>query len=512
MANVFQAFNYEVVELSFMGEEIDKNYIRYIIIESLYETKTMATMYISMHIPTALYQKISDAEKTDEGKFNLVLRAKNMYSETSIGTDYINGSFLYMMPSAAPDYSFNISNSTADDYKTLTLSFIAFESLDKLKSCISGIYNKIDVQDLLRIALQNFENVVVQMPTVLDLKKIETIVIPPMNNMKKLINFIFNVKPFYNTAFSFFADFSKVYLCAHDAETTASIDSVDTVIFHITDVTNIGSYYQGMVPDGVQGNYIEGSTYHIYLNPSDISISHNKGMDMVSDQIMAVEENGTLTEPIKLDYGALGQSSEHEFAKVAMRRGSNVDVYANMVNSNTVLVEIKKAHINGSIITPDKIIKVSFELTNDKDEFNAKYTGDYYLASKREVVRNNSGTFAVHCTIGMKKIGNLSSVVDTSEVLAPITGNMNGGFHTNNLASKASQTAKSNYNHSRTQSTIQRTNRSLRNAVVSAPNPNVKGVKMIAPDSSKYKGPEYIDTKSSGAVITYRPHIEEKKL
>lgn len=507
MANIFQAFNYEISDLSFMGESINPNYIKYILIESLYESRTVATMYLSMHIPSDLYQRIINAEKTDDGKINIVIQARNMYSDTSIPTEYVSGRFTYIIPSSNPDYSLELSNSTTDNYKSIVMSLINSDVLDKLKSSLTGTYNKIDVQDLLRIALQHFENVIVQMPTVEDLKPIESIVIPPMNSMKKLIDYIFNVKPFYNTAFTFFADFSRMYLCAHDNETSTAIGAVSTVIFHVVDITDTSSYFQGMsVGSNVRGNYIEDGIYHIYINPGDISLTPNKGLDMISDQIMSVEEGGKVSEPIKLDYGVLGQSTEHEFAKLAVRRGSNIDIYANVLNSNTVLLEIKKAHLNGAIITPDKVIKVNFELTNDKQEFNEKYSGDYYLAYKEEVIRNSSGTFVVACTIGMKKIGNLRKVLDTSEITSKATGEGSRGYATYSFKSKKSQTAKSAENKSKTQNLTSRISGSGgQYSVEASSNPyNLK--------SNKFSGPEYINTMSSGAVHIYKPHIEEKKI
>ena len=506
MANVFQAFNYEISDLSFMGESINPNYIKYIIIESLYESRTVATMYLSMHIPSDLYQSIVNAEKTNDGKLNIVIRARNMYSDTSIANDYVSGRFTYIIPSSNPDYSLDLSNSSTDNYKSIVMSLINTEVLDELKSSLTGSYNKIDVQDLLRIALQHFKNVVVQMPTVEGLKPIENIVIPPMNSMKKLVDYIFNVKPFYNTAYTFFVAFNRMYLCAHDNETTASIGSVSTVVFHVVDITDTSAYFQGMsTGSNVRGNYVEDGIYHIYINPGDIALTPNKGLDMISDQIMSVEEGGKVTEPIKLNYGVLGQSTEHEFAKLAVRRGSNVDIYANTLNSNTVLLEIKKAHLNGAIITPDKIIKVNFELTNDKQDFNAKYSGDYYIAYKQEVIRNSSGTFVVAATIGLKKIGNLKSVADTSEITSKATGEGSRGYASYSLKSSNNQSAKSAVNKSKTQSTTSRVSGSGGRYSVSAPNPyNLK--------SNKYAGPEYINTASSGAVHTYEPHIEERKI
>ena len=247
-----------------------------------------------------------------------------------------------------------------------------------MKSSLSGTYYNIDIQDLLRLALKDMRSVIVQPPTVEGLKKFAKIVIPPMNNMNKLVAYLYNLKPFYNTAYTFFADYSNLYLKAHDAETTAAIGAVNRIVFHVTSVTNDSAYIEGVIPSGG----IEGEVYHVYLNPADISVSPNKSLDFISNQIMDINENGTVTEPIQLDYGLIG-AEESENSKVAIRRGDNASIVANIYNSNTVTVEFKKSHINGAIIAPDKAITVSFELSDDKDDFNNKYSGDYYMIYKR---------------------------------------------------------------------------------------------------------------------------------
>ena len=81
---MIQAFTYEVTEFSFNGRKLNTNYIKYILIECLYETRTMAVMYLALHIPSELYQDILNAEKTDHGFINLSIKSKNVYSETSL--------------------------------------------------------------------------------------------------------------------------------------------------------------------------------------------------------------------------------------------------------------------------------------------------------------------------------------------------------------------------------------------------------------------------------------------
>lgn len=514
MSTVSQAYNYIIPEFSFKGQSLNTNYIKYLAIQSLYETETMATIYVGLHIPAALYQEIVEAEKTEDGFFNITIRAKNVYSDTSVAENYISGRFAYILPTSNPDYSVNLSGEADKSYKSLVCSLSHKEHLDIMKSSLCGTYMRIEVQDLLRLALKDFKEIIVQPPTVKNLQKFEKIIIPPMNNMRKLIDYIFNIKPFYNTAYTFFADFNRVYLTAHDKETSAAIGAIKRVVFHIASVTSSNAYLEGItIPDGA--DYVSGDVYHVYVNPADISVSPNKGLDMISNQLMGVEENGIVAEPIDLDYGVLN-SEQSSSSKIAMRRGSNLQLYANILNSNTVTVEFKKTHLNGAIITPDKVISVSFELTDGKENYNDLYSGDYYIVYKKEVVRNNSGTFAVSCALGLKHIGNLAEISDS--VSSSGTGGGYAGYsgaegssgsRSYSMGTKASSVAASKTNAKATQSKTTRTSSGGGHYVMSpvARLNNIYNLK-----SSNYSGPEYINTSSSGATITLEPHVTESKL
>lgn len=519
---MIQAFTYEVTEFSFNGRKLNTNYIKYILIECLYETRTMAVMYLALHIPSELYQDILNAEKTDHGFINLSIKSKNVYSETSLANGYITGKYVYVLPTSNPDYSVNLSSEEDKSYKSLVLGLLDKDYLDKMKTSLCGTYYNIDIQDLLRLALKDMRNIIVQPPTVENLKKFAKIIIPPMNNMNKMVAYLYNLKPFYNTAYTFFADFSNIYLTAHDSKTTAAIGAINTVIFHVKSVTDESAYYEGVIPSGK----IEKNTYHIYLNPADISVSPNKSLDFISNQIMDVQESGLVTEPIQLDYGLLGVE-ESEFSKIALRRGENAPIIANIYNSNTVTVEFKKSHINGALIAPDKAIKVSFELSDDKEDFNNKYSGDYYLIYKREIIANNAGTFAVSCAVGLKRIGNLVDVYDKSntDVMSSSTrsrytsysllgynsGEGSSGSITYSQASSNARVETSASISSTTQSTRSRV--SGGGIAVGSASPLRESISNpYNLKSSKYNGPAHIDTNSSGAVNLYKPHIDEKKI
>lgn len=412
--------------------ELNHNYIKYIMIENSYDEHTSGAIYISLHIPAKIYRKLLKNENTKNGYITLVIRPKNVDSQTSSKSDYINGRFKYMISNSNPDYSVALESKEEPDksYKSLLISLVNNNSIDTLKTFQNGLYYKVTQSELVRTVIAGFKNVIVQ-PFHNDVE-LTQVLIPPMNNRRKLLEYIFNIAPFYNTKYTFFADFNYVYLVANDgkykntgsnaltiktANGTTATYKIGNITFHIDSAAADESYEVGMTQHSktttqtnkkkkTKKDYIQKDTYHIYVNPAKIAVTPNKGIDMISNVLASVDEDGVVksTEDsgaIELDYGLKETSGN----KIAMRRGEYTEVLANILNSDSAYIQLEKAHINGQFLSPDKMFFVKFEYTEgDNKKMSEQYDGYYYLTYKRELIRNNGDTFAVACAIGLKKV------------------------------------------------------------------------------------------------------------
>ena len=440
----------DIIEVDDKGmASMNRNYIKYIMIENMYEDNTSGAIYISLHVPAIIYRKLLKNENTKHGYVNITIRPKNVApGATSSKSNYIKGSFKYMIANSNPDYAVALESKEDPDksYKSLVISLINNQNIDQLKTFQNGLYFKVNQGELVRTVLTGFSKVIVQ--PFHNNVELTQVLIPPMNNRRKLLEYIFNIAPFYNTKYTFFADFNYVYLVANDGHYTnensntlkvkaGSNSSVTykiaTVVFHIDSAAADESYEQGTnVQTSVskkKKDYIQKDTYHIYVNPAKISISPNKGADMISNVMSSVDEDGVVYSKIPkssskknkkgtkktayskkegaiaLDYGL--KTADKVGTKIAMRRGEYPEVLANIVNSDSAFIELEKAHINGQFLSPDKIFRVKFEYTKgENNKVAEEYSGLYYLTYKRELIRNNGKTFAVACAVGLKRVPN----------------------------------------------------------------------------------------------------------
>lgn len=366
---------------------IGSEFVKYIMSENLYESRFMPVIYISLSLDNKLYEKVSSNEKS--GKVYLKLQKYNAYSGNSLYKTYIEGQFTYILSTGNLDYSEEIT--TEDDNidsarRYVTLALMSMELLNLSKSSFNGIYGKIDENTLITKAMEG-------MPAVIQKPKYnptyETIMIPPLNSKKKLLKFIFDKCPFYDTNYMFFLDFNKSYLLDLTGQSCNANDGeLNTVIIDVKEVTTESSYYEGMET--------KNGAYCLYINPANINVSENKGSDKVSNQLVFVDDDGAV------DYVDLEiNNNDDSTTKQSFKRGSNAKLYKNIAESNTVIIEIVKDNMDGSLITPNK----EFIISNYQDykEYNGKYT----LLYKKEIITNNNGDYGISVTFGLRKVGNI---------------------------------------------------------------------------------------------------------
>lgn len=370
--------------------EIDANYIKYILIENLYEERTMPVIYLSLSIPSDLYTKMVDNEK--KGKFYLNIQKYNAYSDTAISKNAIKGQFTYIMSTSNPNYSkeLDTANENADiAYRKCTLALLSMELMNKAKTSFNGIFADIDENTIITKTLEGLD-AVVKAP--LYNAKFETEVIPPVTTRKQLLDYVFNQSPFYDTAFTFFLDFDKTFLVDRNGEgCKLKTSTPNSIIYNIAAVTDTTSYIEGME--------VKNNAYYLNINPANTNITLNKGQDKVANQIISVSEDGTVEATDLKVNNNYDSTTKQKFI-----RGTTSTLYKNAMESNSIIIDIKKDNIDGSIFTPDKI----FNISNYSEYKN--YDGTYSMVSRKEIINNINGNFTISTIVKLRKIGNITSI------------------------------------------------------------------------------------------------------
>lgn len=370
--------------------KIPSQSIKSILIESLYGKVYMPVIYLTLSIKNDLYDTM--IENKDSAKFYLNIQKYNANADVlAIKKDHIKGQFTYMLPTSNPNYSEDLSSEdTADNsYKTLTIGLMSMQLLNTAKTSFNGIYGDIDQYTLIGEALSGLNKVVMKRP--LYNATFETIDIPPMPSKTKLLRFIFDKNPFYDTPFIFFMDFQQSYLLDLSGDYCEANDGqYHTVAIDICSVVDPASYTEGIA--------IKNNTYQFYVNPANTNISPNDIIDNIANQAIFVDDD--LVQKIDLSINRKKDS----LTKQSFKRGSNARLYKNMVESNTVAIEFVKENLDSSIITPNKRYIIN------SYEDHKEYTGLYTLLYKDEIISNVNNEFGYSMSVGLRKVGNITRI------------------------------------------------------------------------------------------------------
>lgn len=372
-------------------EKIPSENIVYVLVESNYDNDVLPIIYISLSVDSNMYTKIIKYKSL--AKFYLNIKKINKNSISSISKNAISGSFSYIPSTTNPNYTEDLSNSTSgDSYKRIMLGLVSIELTNTLRKSFNNIYNNINTDNLISLALEG-TNYIAEKITYNT--HYNSILVPPLTSRYRLLEFIFNSDPFYDTKFRYFMDFEKSYLLSKSGNSVDSGDGqLSSIIVDIRSITENEAYY-----DGVE---VKNDAYYVYINPVNSNVTLEQGIEKVANQIVAVDEDKI--EIVDLDIN----KTEGSDTKQMFIRTDNVSVYKNELETNTIIVEIVKQYIDGSIFTPNKCISI-----NNYGEYS-KYNGKYIMIYKREFYKCVAGEFVMSCNVGLRRIGNLNNSKSTS--------------------------------------------------------------------------------------------------
>lgn len=374
------------------GEQVTINrmLVKYIMIEYLYQSRHMPVIYMSLAITEDLYSLIVENEKS--AKMLLILQKYNVLSDNSLSRVTIKGKFTYIPSTSNPNYTEELdeeSNSDHSGYRTLTMALLSMELMNNSKTSFNGIYSKIDENTLILKALEGLDCVI--KPTLYN-PTFDTIVIPPVTSRNDLLKFFFQKNPFYDTEYEFFMDFDKTYLLDWTGDAISANDGEpDNIIISIQPVTSSLSYTEGIekVDDG----------YMMYINPANTNLNLDKTSDNTANQLVFVDDYGEVT------YADLNVNNAVDSSvKKTFRRGGNANLYKNIYESNSIIIEVTKENIDADIFTPNK----SYKLKNYKGY--EEYDGDYSMIAKVQMIKNNDGEFCVSVLIWLRKITTITPI------------------------------------------------------------------------------------------------------
>lgn len=382
-----------IVSLSFLVEDlvvdIASERIKYIVIDTNYETEIMPKLYMSIAVDTTLYNYITNYKET--AKFKLKMQRKNLFSKTSVADVTINETFSYIPSTTNSDYLKDISEGGIrdDSYKNIIIGLVSDRITNSLRKSFNSIYNNIDQETLVSIATDGLD--ILTQPLNYN-KKYDSILIPPISSRNEFIQYIFDYDNFYNTNYLFFMDFKRSYLLARDGSSLANSDDPINDVF--VDIKSLGT--SAAMYDGIN---LVNNSYYLYINPTNSNVIIPDGMGKLVNRLIVVDDDR------ELEILDLNINNNYEAGvKDIFIRADNGSLYKNDIEQENVIIEVSKNQVDGFSFTPNKTYMI-----NNFGKYSI-YNGKYLISAKKEYFKVTAdGEFVTSCYLIFRKLGTIAS-------------------------------------------------------------------------------------------------------
>ena len=389
-AEITLGFNYNKTQLI----NIEQARISYIMIEHKYESvNILPVIYLAVSLSSDMYTKVVTSYK--KSSFRLKIKKRNALLSSSIQSTVVDDEFTYIPSSTNPNISAQINSNADSDgnsYRSITLGLVSQSMTNKLRQSFNGIYNNISENEIIDIGLKGIRKVIKE--DIVNNEKYDTIIIPPLSSRYKLLNFLFDRDPFYDTGFTFYMDFKDTaYLLSKNGKAVDAQDGKPTdVIIDVLEIDDPDSFKEGF--------QLKNKAYRIAINSSDTNVTLNGATAKVANQIVAYEDDLKHAETLNLNMN----NSDTATRKMFVRSNAGT-VLKSELETNAFMIELLKKNIDSDIFTPNKAYKV-----NNISQYS-EYNGNYILSYKREFYKLSEGTgrFIVTCNVGLKRVSNPSN-------------------------------------------------------------------------------------------------------
>lgn len=418
------AFNHkESVNSSVKRLSIESERINYVMIESMYEcVNVLPVIFLSVRLSSDMYTKVVDTN--EYSTFYLKIRKKNALTNTGVYKTVIEDTFTYVTSSQTSNASAQIDAKGVDAYKTIMIGLVSEEMTNILRTSFNGIFNDTSQESMVDMALETLPTVI-KAPLKYN-EEYKSLIIPPITSRYKLLTYLFDKEPFYDTMFTFFMDFNNTYLIPKNGEPVdAKNGTPSNVIVDIKNFSARDAYEEGFS--------ITNGAYLVKINANDVNMIVNNATSKVTNNIIGYYDDYESVQNLDIN----NNNTVNNTVKTSFIRSSNAAKTRNELEGNSVIIELLKQNLDADIFTPNKAYAVSNYADYDK------YDGSYYLSYKREFYYPIANSlFMITSTIGLKKAADEEAAKSVSNVKYTKSAASSGSAK-KRISSSANNTASS---------------------------------------------------------------------
>lgn len=370
--------------------EIPQENITYLSSNYDYLQNHMPTLYLGFKVNSELYDEMVINVRTS--KIILTVYKYDNSSVNSLRHIYIQKKLDYAIRTD-PDYhqSLNNMNEDADvneSYKSGTLGLFDSSLLDDNDIFVNGI---IKDSNMISIVHKYTKHMNMVIEPFINNNKIDTLIIPPITSITRLLNFLNNYSCFYSKGYRYFRDFDKTYVLSNTGKAVSDGEDVyHTMIINILDTTDPLTKSVGIDIDKSK------KTYVMNIDALDTTININITRNKEYNSIVGVTSTGEL-DKVRLE------DSLDEKERILLQRipNDNLTYLQNIkheIDSSSVVLQISRTEIDSSIITPNK----EYIIRNFKEY--SEYNGTFLLISKKEIFIQQDNEFISKTILAFKKV------------------------------------------------------------------------------------------------------------
>lgn len=379
-ANIRYVLNNETIE-------IDPLNIKSILIDYDYSALNMPMIFVTLNISQELLDVMIENQNAGTILFDMNRSVGNS-DVPDLFTRYISDEFLYFVTEGDNDKL----DETQTHQVTTTIGLLSLNCINNNKKSISGVVSCNQITML--YYLLSHMPVVIEPPR--SNKVIENMILPPVNSIAKMLQYLNSVNTFYTTPYRFFIDFDCTYLLSSSGKAVLkNTDTINTILFVLKNEYDDDGKAIGMKIDSSK------SIYEIFIDEDDYEISDDHISEKSFSKVLAANASG---EVFKKDIYTSEESvlvnTKYKSIRLMNDNNTLLDNFTSSIKSSSIQFLIEREYIDSSVITPNK----EYIIRGDEVYNSEVYDGRYLLTRKRDVFVRDSDTFISSTMMMLSKV------------------------------------------------------------------------------------------------------------
>lgn len=330
-------------------------------------------------------------DKVIMGKVNntmLLTVRKFAVKDNAFVEDYIKDEFVYYI---MDDVSYTHNEEYTKDTKDMDdvlrkvkIGMLSLKVSNKNKLIMNNVYKNVTNQCMALIATQKVGELVFEE---MNDYTYEELLVPPIDNINDILEYLNSRNTFYDTYFRYFMDFDRTYLLSTSGEGVETYDEPNnTVYINVLDPASKAALIEGMCIDDKNKSYI------IPIDANYSKMYTNNSAEKHFNVLHGITSSGK-TKDVE---ASINKSSVSEDRKKTVRVPyENFGVLENMKNGiegQSHILTVSKSNLDSSIITLNKHYIVNhYKYTN--------LSGNFILSRKVESFQRQGEYFVSECLI-----------------------------------------------------------------------------------------------------------------